>query len=323
MNTILNVGTLPVTSFGAGMALAALAALLVSGAWCAYRRVSYSTWIRMTVLALPLMLVMSRLLYVVGSLNYYIYTVADLSKMLLFWDGGASVIGALLGLIIAAAITEKWQKLPSGTLLDAVGFGAPIGIMVERLFEEGTQLGLGQTIGTGWMADHPFFAMDDGYGYIVHAVFRYEAVAAAVVFAVVLVWMVIRRGNVTVNGDLLLIMLSLFGALQIILESYRNDGHMLLRFVRLNQVVSIVFPVVALAIWTARAHRGEHGFDKRLLLHWLMAAAGVAVGIVMEFKVDSSDNVPVVYGIMGAAIALVVLAGLLTRRYAYKKHPAA
>ena len=323
METILTVGSLPLTAFGAGMALAALAALLTAGAWCAWKRIRYGAWIRMAVIALPLMLVMSRLLYAVGSMNYYIYTVGDLSKMLNFWDGGASVLGALLGLIIAAAITEKWQKLPSGTLLDAVGFGAPVGILVERLFEQGTQLGLGQTIGTGWMAEHPFFAMDDGYGYIVHAVFRYEAVAAAVVFAVILAWMLIRRGSVTVNGDLLLVMLSLFGAAQVVLESFRNDGHMLLGFVRLNQVTAIVFPVAALAIWTARAHRGEHGFDKRLLIHWLMAVAGIAVGIVMEFKVDSSDNVLLVYGIMGASIALVVLAGLLTRRYAARKHPAA
>lgn len=323
METILTVGSLPLTAFGAGMALAALAALLTAGAWCAWKRIRYGAWIRMAVIALPLMLVMSRLLYAVGSMNYYIYTVGDLSKMLNFWDGGASVLGALLGLIIAAAITEKWQKLPSGTLLDAVGFGAPVGILVERLFEQGTQLGLGQTIGTGWMAEHPFFAMDDGYGYIVHAVFRYEAVAAAVVFAVMLAWMLIRRGSVTVNGDLLLVMLSLFGAAQVVLESFRNDGHMLLGFVRLNQVTAIVFPVAALAIWTARAHRGEHGFDKRLLIHWLMAVAGIAVGIVMEFKVDSSDNVLLVYGIMGASIALVVLAGLLTRQYAARKHPAA
>lgn len=323
METILTVGSLPLTAFGAGMALAALAALLTAGAWCAWKRIRYGAWIRMTVIALPLMLVMSRLLYAVGSMNYYIYTVGDLSKMLNFWDGGASVLGALLGLIIAAAITEKWQQLPSGTLLDAVGFGAPVGILVERLFEQGTQLGLGQTIGTGWMAEHPFFAMDDGYGYIVHAVFRYEAVAAAVVFAVLLAWMLIRRGSVTVNGDLLLVMLSLFGAAQVVLESFRNDGHMLLGFVRLNQVTAIVFPVAALAIWTARAHRGEHGFDKRLLIHWLMAVAGIAVGIVMEFKVDSSDNVLLVYGIMGASIALVVLAGLLTRQYAARKHPAA
>lgn len=323
METILTVGSLPLTAFGAGMALAALAALLTAGAWCAWKRIRYGAWIRMAVIALPLMLVMSRLLYAVGSMNYYIYTVGDLSKMLNFWDGGASVLGALLGLIIAAAITEKWQKLPSGTLLDAVGFGAPVGILVERLFEQGTQLGLGQTIGTGWMAEHPFFAMDDGYGYIVHAVFRYEAVAAAVVFAVMLAWMLIRRGSVTVNGDLLLVMLSLFGAAQVVLESFRNDGHMLLGFVRLNQVTAIVFPVAALAIWTARAHRGEHGLDKRLLIHWLMAVAGIAVGIVMEFKVDSSDNVLLVYGIMGASIALVVLAGLLTRQYAARKHPAA
>lgn len=309
-------GTL--TNFGAGMALAAAVTLLVSGAWCAWKRIGYGAWIRLCVLALPLMLIFSRVLYAIGNILYYTRTAGDLSLMLCFWDGGASVIGALLGLITAAALAEKWTHHRPGTLLDAVGFGFLPGMAVERLFEKGTELGMGQTL-DGWMADHPFFAVDDGYGYIVNAVFHYEALVAAVLFAALLVWMLLKRGNPGRNGDLLLAAISLFGACQALLESLRNDGHMLIGFVRVNQIVAIVLPVAALAVWTARAHKGFKGIDWQLLCCWILAAGGIAVATIQEFAVDSSDNVLLDYGIMGAALALVVAAGFAARRIAQKR----
>lgn len=319
MENILSIFGAPLTGFGLGMALAAAAALGFAGAWCAWRRIGYSAWIRLCVLALPLMFLFSRVLYVIGNILFYMNTVADASVMLNFWDGGASVLGALLGLLLAAVLCERWQRLPAGKLLDAVGFGILPGVIVERLFEADTELGMGQPIDGGWMAEHPFFAVDDGWGYIVHAVFHYEAVVAAVLFAVVLCWLILRRNHTRTNGDVLLVVIALFGASQALLESLRNDGHMLIGFVRVNQVVSIVLPVAALTVYTIRAHRGMRGFDKRLFFNWLLAAAGIAVATVQEFAVDSSDNALLDYGIMGAALALVVLAGLLTRRYAQRR----
>ena len=318
METILNVFSIPLTAFGVNAALAAATALIAAGGWCAYRRIRYGAWIRMAVLALPLMLLCSRILYAVGNVLYYTRTVGDLTKMLHFWDGGASVLGALLGLILAAAITERWQKLRPGMLQDAVAIGAPIGLIIERLSEAGTELGMGQTIDADWMATHPFFAVDDGYGYIVHAVFRYEAIVAAVLLLALLVWVIVRKGDTGAHGDLLLVMLTLLGSSQALLESLRNDGHMLIGFVRVNQIVSIVLPVVALSVWTARAHRGHHGFDWKLLLMWLLAAGGITIATVQEFAVDSSDNVLLDYGIMAAGLAMVVAAALITRRWTRK-----
>ena len=319
METLTTVFSVPLTQFGAGMALAAAVTLLLSGVWCAWKRLGYGVWIRLCVLALPLMLICSRVLYSIGNILYYTRTAGDLTLMLHFWEGGASVLGALLGLCAAAALTARWTRQNAGTLLDAVGFGFLPGIMIERLFEQGTELGMGQTL-DGWMAKHPFFAVDDGYGYIVNAVFRYEAVIAAALFVAILVWMLLKRGNPGRNGDLLLAAAAMFGACQALLESLRNDGHMLIGFVRVNQVISIVLPVVALAVWTAQAHKGFKGFDWKLLVCWILAAGGIAVATIQEFAVDSSDNVLLDYGIMGAALALVVVAGLVARRIAQKRN---
>ena len=311
--------SVPLTGFGAGMALAALTTLVFAYIWCAKKCVVYGVWIRLCVLALPLMLLGSRVLYAIGNVLYYTRTAGNVWLMLNFWEGGASVLGALLGLILAAALTERWTHAKPGVLLDAVGFGFLPGVCIERLFEKGTELGMGQTIDGGWMAEHPFFAVDDGYGYIVNAVFHYEAVVAAVLFVVLAVWMLIRRGNPGCDGDLLLGGLTLFGVCQALLESLRNDGHMLIGFVRVNQIVSIVLPVAALTVWTIRAHKGFREFDWKLLLCWILAAGGIAVATVQEFAVDSSDNVLLDYGIMAAALALVAFAAFAARNLALKR----
>ena len=319
MDILTTVFSVPLTGFGAGMALAALTTLVFAYIRCVRNGVGYGVWIRLCVLALPLMLIGSRVLYAIGNILYYTRTAGNVWLMLNFWEGGASVLGALLGLILAAALTERWTHVKHGVLLDAVGFGFLPGVCIERLFEKGTELGMGQTIDGGWMAEHPFFAVDDGYGYIVNAVFHYEAVVAAVLFVVLAVWMLIRRGNPGCDGDLLLGGLTLFGVCQALLESLRNDGHMLIGFVRVNQIVSIVLPVAALTVWTIRAHKGFRGFDWKLLVFWVLAAGGIAVATVQEFAVDSSDNVLLDYGIMAAALALVAFAAFAARNLALER----
>lgn len=319
MDILTTVFSVPLTGFGAGMALAALTTLVFAYIRCARKGIGYGAWIRLCVLALPLMLIGSRVLYAIGNILYYTRTAGNVWLMLNFWEGGASVLGALLGLILAAALTERWTHAKPGVLLDAVGFGFLPGVCIERLFEKGTELGMGQVIDGGWMAEHPFFAVDDGYGYIVNAVFHYEAVVAAVLFVVLAVWMLIRRGNPGCDGDLLLGGLTLFGVCQALLESLRNDGHMLIGFVRVNQIVSIVLPVAALTVWTIRAHKGFREFDWKLLLCWILAAGGIAVATVQEFAVDSSDNVLLDYGIMAAALALVAFAAFAARNLALKR----
>ena len=299
------------TFFGLGSAAAMLATLLTGGLWCRKQRIPYLAWILMAVIGIPLAWVLSRLVFCLSSLPYYLQTIGDASLMLRFQDGGASLMGAFGGLVLSAFLVEKWQKLPCGSLMDAVGLGAPLGVIIERLCEGPTgSMGHGRQILSKLLL--PLGVTDD----LVHPVYMYEAVAAAAILIVLLVWLGRSGWSIKHSGDVLLVFMVLFGASQVVLDSMRDDRHMLLiHFVHINQIIAIVLPVIALVIWTLRAMK--NGMKKnQAIIAWLVTAAAIVIGIVQEFAVDSSENLFIDYGVMAAACAVIAIVALRMRRRA-------
>ena len=299
------------TFFGVGSAAAMLMTLLIGGLWCRRQRVSYRAWIMLCAAGISLAWLCSRVVFCLSSLPYYLQTIGDASLMLQFQDGGASLMGALGGLLLAAILVEKGQKLPAGTLMDAVGLGAPLGVIIERLCEGPTgSMGHGRQVLSELLL--PLGVTDD----LVHPVYMYEAVAAAAILIVLLVWLGRSGWQVKHPGDALLTFMVLFGASQVVLDSMRDDRHMLLiHFVHINQIIAIVLPVIALVIWTIRA--SKKGMKKnQAIVAWLVTAAAIVIGIVQEFAVDSSENLFIDYGVMAAACAVIVIVALRMRRRA-------
>lgn len=305
METLFTLFGAPVTAYGVTAACALALTLLLSGVFAARKKADYGSIIRLAAVAIPLCWLFSRLFYVLANCTYYLTTLSNPSLALRFFDGGYALSGAVAGLILAAGLTEKWRKLPRGVLLDAVGLGMLPGIAVERLGEAGTGMGLGRAIYTPWLAKLPFFAATDETGEIVHAVYRYEALAAALIFAGVMIYLIFRGKEALRGGDVLLMVLTLLGCVQVLLESLRNDGHMVVHFVRINQVLAMALPVIALAIWSRRG--------KKPLVSWLVVIAAIALATRQEFRIDSSENLWLDYGIMALCLALVAVTTLRRR----------
>lgn len=305
METLFTLFGAPVTAYGVNAACALALTLLLSGVFAARKKADYGSIIRLAAVAIPLCWLFSRLFYVLANCTYYLTTLSNPSLALRFFDGGYALSGALAGLILAAGLTEKWRKLPRGVLLDAVGLGMLPGIAVERLGEAGTGMGLGRAIYTPWLAKLPLFAATDETGEIVHAVYRYEALAAALIFVGVMIYLIFRGKEALRGGDVLLMVLTLLGCAQVLLESLRNDGHMVVHFVRINQVLAMALPVIALAIWSRRG--------KKPLVSWLVVVAAIALATRQEFRIDSSENLWLDYGIMALCLALVAVTTLRRR----------
>lgn len=296
------------TSYGMGVALALLATLLLSGLWCRKQQTGYRAWILLCVTGIPLAWLSSRAAFCLANIPYFVEEVANPVLALNFWEGGASLMGALAGLIAAAAIVEKVQRLPGGTLLDAVGLGAPLGVIIARLAESVTgSMGLGSYILSDFL--RPLAVTED----LLHPVYAYEAVAAAVILIAMLVWLGSMKWQLPHRGDVLLVFMVFFGCSQVVLDSLRDDRHMLvIHFVHVNQILAIILPVIALTIWTVRWCK--KGAKKSLVITaWLVTAACIALGIVQEFAVDSSTNLFRDYGLMALAMAVMGLTALIVR----------
>lgn len=310
--TVFNLFGAPVTGYGLGLAGAMLLGLAGCYAYLRLTEKTYGQFIRLAVLALPLCWLCSRLVFVLANCTYYLVTLSNPVSALYFWDGGYSMTGAVLGFILAAFLAEKWTRLPHGSLMDAIALGAPLALCAARLLEGGTRLGLGRPVSYEWLM---FLSVEDGYGDFVHPVYRYEAAAALIVLVIMLIWLSKRRYDVK-RGDACLVTLTLLGAFQVLLESLRNDGHMVVHFVRIQQVLSLVALVAAFAIFSGRLVR-LGGMKKSLqLMLWLVMIACIGVGIYMEFRVDRGSLKLLYYIVMGLCMAVITLMALVCRRRA-------
>ncbi len=299
-----------VTGFGLGMAGAMLLMLAVMGGWCHARKLGYGVFIRFAALAVPLTLLCSRALFVLADCTYYLTTLSNPALALRFWDGGYSLVGAVLGFMLAAWLGEKATRLPGKPLLDGAALALPLGILVERLCEPGTDMGMGKAIATPAFM---FLGVEDPLtGEWVHPVFYYEAAVAGILFVVLLIC-ALRRKKTT--GSLLGIFTVLFAATQIFFECMRNDNHMVVHFVPVQQVAELLMLLTVLGCWTKRlAKKGTN--KSQIMLIWLTVIVCVALTVFMEFRIDRGSMKLLYYSVIALCMAVVSVLALRCRRKA-------
>lgn len=293
---ILTLGSLPLTGFGLCCAAAVLLWLAFVYLYLRAQGVRYGQFIVYGALALPLGWVCSRLIFVLANVRFYSLTLGSFAPALYFWDGGYSLMGMLLGALLAAPIAARIARVPAARLLDAAALAAPMGILLERLAERGTGLGevreiLAETI------SFPIWAM--------------EAIAAVVLMAALTVWLIRMGGKNAPAGDVLCVFMVLFGAAQVVLESLRGDGHMEVHFVRIQQVIALALVLSSLIVWTIRLIRS--GDKRTAIVVWLVALVCIGAGVAAEFAVDRSDNKALAYTVMIACMLILAASALMLR----------
>ncbi len=306
---------LTVYLYGLYVALGAALWLVLSLLLAKRRKLPTNAVLLAGTLAIPLGLVFARLLFCLISYGYFWEAVGQPVAVLYFWDGGFSMMGALLGAVLAALLASRLKKVPFGDLIDVLAVPAGLFIAAARLGEIHTALGRGKSIGVEWMRGSGFFGITESWSDdVFHAVFRYEAVVAVILLAVMLCLFFGRKTRATAKpGDLALVFGTLFGSAQVILESLRDDGHLLWGFVRASQVISILLPVTALAVFSVRVIRGER-MSWRPAAAWFMAASAIGLAVIKEFDIDTSDNLPREYALMSLAMAVLAAAALVLWR---------
>lgn len=282
-----------ITVFGLLAALSLAVLLAGTGIWCRRKGVDAGAWLTLCVITIPLAFVMSRVLFSLFALVNADFTLPVQS--LYFWDGGASLMGAFGGALIAVVITGRITGASRAVMLDGMAMAAPLALVVERLSEPLAELGVGRIVDTEFLA---FLgaAFEDR-----HPVFIYETVAALVIFAVLLVYCRNARRR---PGDLMLTFLTLFGSIQMLLESLQDDAHMVIYFIRINQIAALIMVLAAFVVWTVRWVRaGAKALP--VVMACVVLVAGVALGIMQEFAVDSNPNLLLEYAIMALSLAVV------------------
>ena len=225
-------------------------------------------------------------------------------------------MGALLGMLLAAWAAEKMLRAPRRLLMDGLALALPAGILVERLCETGTGMGMGKTIATPALL---FLGVEDTFtGEWVHPVYLYEAALAGIIGLGLLVWVLRRRGDTGAPGDLCGLFLLFFGVTQIVMECLRNDLHMVVHFVPVQQVVELLMVLAVLLRWQRRFSRVPGMKKGRTLWVWPVALVCVGVAVAMEFLVDRGPDKLLYYSVMSLCVAVIAALALICRKGSLK-----
>ena len=276
------------------------------------------------VLALPLGLVLSRLLYCLFDARMRVFE--DLFDGSLSWGdyfadvfgatlGGFSMFGALLGGVLAALLCAGILKEDKRALLDAVACALLLFIAAERLGE-----GRLEDFGVS----RPLNERTDWWGlFITHgeyddciSTYMLESLTALMIF-VLLEWRRprLKRGDVFLTGALV------FGLSQVLMESLRFDQHMRFSFVGVQQFFAMGCAVYALCVWALRLKKQR--IPSRLpLLAAAVIPAVIGLIVLLEFMIDRSGiSRLLLYTAYTALLACPLVIGLKMRNTLAKAVP--
>lgn len=309
--------------YGLIFGLGVLAYLGLAGVLGFHKRLPAGAIRLFGLIGLPMSLIFARIGFCAVNFGYYTDTVSQPFLMLHFWDGGYSFFGMLIGLVIATFLTARIRKVRFGSLLDVTT--APlmllvIGARIAEAFSDG-QLGIGRQVEESLFTQlMPWLFVQEKMGTLVLfrlAVYRYEA-AVALMLLVPSLWLFFsrRQRRRAHAGDVAMIIYALYGAVQVVLESLRDDGHMVAGFIRVQQVGYIALPVLAMIIFCARYSRIREISTARVTA-WVALPIAALVGVLMvkplNHVLDLTDK-RMIGGVVLAFFALYFILFLRLKR---------
>lgn len=242
-------------------------------------------------------------------------------------SGGYALMGVFGGCLLAAVILRALfivRDLPE--MLDCMCIAGSLGIAVGRLSSFFNSSDRGQII--EGMTDLPWVypvtnAVSGAVEYRL-ATFVIQAMAAAGIFAVLLVFWLVGNRKRQKNGDTTLLFLLLYGVSQVVLDSTRYDSLFFRSngFVSIVQVLGALGMALAIILFSVRLVK-RRGFRGWYLVLWIPMAVLIGGAGYMEYHVQRhGDQAAFAYSVMSGCLVLVVLLTLLVRALGLRKRPA-
>ena len=235
-------GPLVVRWYGITVALAT--ALVVVWAWRASKDAGISQEAISTVVlfAIPLAIIMSRLVHVVDKLVYYFRHPGEIIGF-----EGLSVYGAILGAALAMWLVSRFKAFPLGKLVDLIAPGA---ILAQALGRVGCIMNgccYGKTTSVPWAF---IYSNTNSYatkGIPVHPTHLYELIWDLAVFGVL--WQL--RGRLRPEGSLFLVYLTAYSLGKFVITFFR-EGTIICGGLYQAQVIAVVVLAVLIPVLAYR-----------------------------------------------------------------------
>ena len=234
----------------------------------------------------------------------------------MFGGGGFSMMGALLGGFVGAAISGLLLKKQSLRCMDIFACAVPAFILFTRLgeqFDLDGAFGISRPLTHPASVNWPAFLLQEGDYANYLLVYKLEAIAAGVILILLIMDLLLHKN--ANPGNTFILFLLLFGGSQAILESLRQDKHMTLSFVHLQQIMAIPMVIGGVVMAAKRA-----GKDKQFM--WKLAGGltlATLLGIGLELAIYRPDmviemDIYLIYILFTLLMAAMVYLGLRLRK---------
>lgn len=272
-------------------------------------------------LAIPLGIIGSRLLY---GLIYLSDTLEEPMRLLQLQEGGYTLYGAGLGVLLAILLATKAGELPFMRLADVLAQAIALMIACARLLEGTAGMGYSLYITNETLWFFPISVYDSYWEAWALALF-----VPAGLFALGLAFVLLRDQSKPGTGNRFYLLLFLYAVMQIWFESLRRDGYARIGFIRVMQLLSAMVAGGVLLHWLVRSGRGWRyvlslfaGFLACIGLVLLMEfAVEYKIGFLLElnqrWQVSQTAHYLLCYGLMLLAVIGAMLLGLRARRRVY------
>lgn len=294
-----SLGSAQVFYYGLFVALGLLAYALSNLALRKRHGLSFDAALIYTVVSLPAALVCSRVLFC--ALDFNFHSVFSPKAAAVFWGGGFSMVGALLGFALAAFIAGRTMKVCPLKILDNAVIGILLFMAFARMGEPYTEL-MGRSrplISEAFKAS--FLAIGDEYD----AYLRTYALEIAA-YLVLAVFLLVFRRKERKAGDVLLMGMLLLGCAEALFYSLRFDSHMRRSFISVQQLLFAVIMAAPLLLFARRCGKKQTWISVGIL------AFAVVAAVALEFMIDRSGVSRVLlYAIYIAVLSIPAAAGCI------------
>lgn len=259
--------------------------------------------IEASALFLILGFIFSRLFYVVANIPYYFQEISKPLAIFNVTDGGLSLFGFLFGMLIAMRIINKKSLFTDNIhFFDTVGIIMWLFISIIRFAERYTDMGLGKDVEISGI-----FTIADDYGFNVLTIYNMESLFAIVGFIIfsIIFYNHYKHKRKYNHPYLFLLFLIVFSSSQIVFESLRNDGHMLIGFIHVQEILYATLLVVSL--YTINSKLKDYASKRETIVLSFMIIILVLIDFVMEFVVDGRLNLPLNIGLSALARNYIII----------------
>jgi phosphatidylglycerol---prolipoprotein diacylglyceryl transferase len=249
----LHLGPITIYWYGVIIGVGVLLALYIATREAERRGLPKELFVDLILFAVPIAIICARIYYVIFKWDYYSQHISEIPQI---WQGGLAIHGGLLGAVATALIFSKVKGVSFWKLADIAAPSIILGQAIGRWGNFMNQEAHGGPVTREFLEGlHlPDFIINQMYinGTYYHPTFLYESLWNLAGFILLIA---LRRVNLR-RGEMFLTYMIWYSIGRFFIEGLRTDSLMLTETLRIAQVISLFFIVLAIVVLVVRRVKG-------------------------------------------------------------------